>query len=128
MEDVTAVTSRPRTPPSTSPAAAAHGAGGDGAAARGVTGMRVNSAAAPLGTQTAPVFSWIPRVDRQSAYEIEGGTAPGRADVWRSGRVSGAAGTAVPYGGGELASRRAYFWRGRGGSAAACRRTTTGGT
>jgi hypothetical protein len=94
--------------------AAGAGAGARAAAAggsRAVTGLRVNGVTASLGIQSAPVFSWIPQVAGQSAYEIEVGTAPGRADVWRSGRVAGSGSTAVPYEGAELASRRPYFWR-----------------
>lgn len=75
---------------------------------------QVNSRVAPLGTQTAPTFSWVPPVARQTAYEIQVGTRPGKADVWRSGKVAGAAGfnsTEVAYGGGALRSEQAYFWR-----------------
>ncbi|MEU6352933.1 family 78 glycoside hydrolase catalytic domain [Streptomyces sp. NPDC047072] len=75
------------------------------------TGLQVNSRLAPLGTETAPTFSWVPPVARQTAYEIEVGTRPGGADVWRSGRVAGANSTHVPFGGGALHSERAYFWR-----------------
>ena len=51
--------------------------------------LQVNSRVAPLGTQTAPAFSWVAPVGRQTAYEIQVGSSPGRADVWRSGRVAG---------------------------------------
>lgn len=94
--------------------AAGAGAAGRDSTARGsraVAGLQVNSVTEPLGIESAPVFSWVPQVGRQSAYEIEAGTAPGRADMWRSGRVSGPQSTAVPYEGGELASGRPYFWR-----------------
>lgn len=76
--------------------------------------LRVGSRVEPLGTETAPTFSWVPPVARQTAYEIQVGSGPGRGDVWRSGKVKGAAGAdsvEVRYGGGALRSDRAYFWR-----------------
>src|SRR5688572_26031980 len=73
--------------------------------------MQVNSRDEPLGTETAPAFSWVPPVARQTAYEIQVGTGPGRADVWRSGKVAGSNSTEVAYGGGALGSAQAYFWR-----------------
>ncbi|MCW8383298.1 family 78 glycoside hydrolase catalytic domain [Streptomyces justiciae] len=77
----------------------------------GPANLQVNSRVAPLGTETAPAFSWIPPVGRQSAYEIQVGSAPGASDVWRTGKVTGSVSTGVPYGGGRLRSERAYFWR-----------------
>ncbi|MFJ4422415.1 family 78 glycoside hydrolase catalytic domain [Streptomyces bobili] len=73
--------------------------------------MQVNSRDEPLGTETAPAFSWVPPVARQTAYEIQVGTGPGKADVWRSGKVAGSNSTEVAYGGGALGSAQAYFWR-----------------
>ncbi|MFI0088183.1 family 78 glycoside hydrolase catalytic domain [Streptomyces bobili] len=73
--------------------------------------MQVNSRDEPLGTETAPAFSWVPPVARQTAYEIQVGTGPGKADVWRSGKVAGSNSTEVAYGGGALGSEQAYFWR-----------------
>ncbi len=76
--------------------------------------LQVNSRVEPLGTETVPAFSWVPPVARQTAYEIQVGTRPGGADVWRSGKVAGAAGsnsTEVAYGGRALRSEQAYFWR-----------------
>ncbi|MEV6407112.1 family 78 glycoside hydrolase catalytic domain [Streptomyces bobili] len=73
--------------------------------------MQVNSRDEPLGTETAPAFSWVPPVARQTAYEIHVGTGPGKADVWRSGKVAGSNSTEVAYGGGALRSEQAYFWR-----------------
>ncbi|BBC31473.1 Hydrolase [Streptomyces graminofaciens] len=73
--------------------------------------LQVNSRVAPLGTESAPAFSWVPPVARQTAYEIQVGTKPGRADVWRSGRVKGSASTRAVYGGGALKSEQAYHWR-----------------
>ncbi|MEU6372499.1 family 78 glycoside hydrolase catalytic domain [Streptomyces sp. NPDC046909] len=74
-------------------------------------GLQVNSRVAPLGTETAPAFSWIPPVARQTAYEIHVGTAPGAADVWRSGKVTSSNSTGVAYGGDALRSERVYYWR-----------------
>ncbi|MEU3781964.1 family 78 glycoside hydrolase catalytic domain [Streptomyces sp900129855] len=82
--------------------------GGHGAAP---AGLQVNSRTEPLGTESAPVFSWISPVARQSAYEIRVGTRPGQADVWHSGKVAGTNSTHVAFGGGALRSERAYFWR-----------------
>ncbi|GKQ41494.1 glycoside hydrolase family 78 protein [Streptomyces sp. A012304] len=73
--------------------------------------LQVNSRVAPLGTETVPAFSWVPPVARQSAYEIQVGTRPGAADVWRSGKVAGSNSTEVVYGGPALRSERAYHWR-----------------
>ncbi|MFI1853310.1 family 78 glycoside hydrolase catalytic domain [Streptomyces sp. NPDC020480] len=73
--------------------------------------LQVNSQVAPLGTETAPAFGWVPPVARQTAYEIQVGTAPGKADVWSSGKVAGSNSTEVPYGGASLRSEQAYFWR-----------------
>ncbi|WP_307839393.1 family 78 glycoside hydrolase catalytic domain [Streptomyces sp. MBT97] len=75
------------------------------------TALQVNSRTQPLGTQTAPAFSWIPPVKRQSAYEIRVGTRPGGSDVWVSGTVTGMSSTEAPYNGPGLHSERAYFWQ-----------------
>ncbi|MFF8022052.1 family 78 glycoside hydrolase catalytic domain [Streptomyces sp. NPDC007896] len=73
--------------------------------------LQVSSRTRPLGTETAPAFSWLPPVARQTAYEIQVGTGPGRADVWRSGKVASSNSTEVAYGGGALRSEQAYFWQ-----------------
>ncbi|MER5183744.1 family 78 glycoside hydrolase catalytic domain [Streptomyces sp. NPDC002896] len=73
--------------------------------------LQVNSRVEPLGTETAPAFSWVPPVAEQTAYEIQVGTGPGKADVWRSGKVAGSNSTEVTYGGGALRSEQTYFWR-----------------
>ncbi|MBO4258189.1 hydrolase, partial [Streptomyces griseorubiginosus] len=86
----------------------ARASGGRGAAP---AGLQVNSRTEPLGTETTPAFSWVPPVARQTAYEIRVGTGPGRADVWRSGKVASSNSTEVPYEGGSLGSERAYFWQ-----------------
>ncbi|MER6159350.1 family 78 glycoside hydrolase catalytic domain [Streptomyces sp. NPDC001868] len=89
-------------------AASAATAGGRGSAP---AGLQVNSRFAPLGTETTPAFSWVPPVARQTAYEIQVGTRPGKADVWDSGKVASSNSTEVAYGGGPLHSERAYSWR-----------------
>ncbi|MFD9042149.1 family 78 glycoside hydrolase catalytic domain [Streptomyces bottropensis] len=89
-------------------AASGVASGGNGSSP---TDLEVNSRVAPLGTETAPTFSWVPPVARQTAYEIQVGTGPGRADVWRSGRVARSSSTEVTYGGGALRSEQTYFWR-----------------
>ncbi|MER6562033.1 family 78 glycoside hydrolase catalytic domain [Streptomyces sp. NPDC001027] len=76
-----------------------------------MAGLQVNSVTSPLGTESAPVFSWVPYVERQTAYEIQVGTAPGRWNLWNSGKVRGSDSAAVPYEGRELASRQECFWR-----------------
>lgn len=73
--------------------------------------LQVNSQIRPVGTETTPTFSWVPPVARQSAYEVQVGTGPGKSDVWSSGRVAGSNSTEVAYGGGALRSEQAYFWR-----------------
>ncbi|HEX8866607.1 MAG TPA: family 78 glycoside hydrolase catalytic domain [Lentzea sp.] len=69
-----------------------------------------------LGTDVAqPRLGWVLAAAgtgaRQTAYEIEVGSAPGRADVWRSGRVSSDRTTGVPFGGNEVRPRTRYHWR-----------------
>lgn len=69
-----------------------------------------------LGTDVAvPRLGWVLAAGgtgaRQTAYQVEVGTAPGRADVWRSGRVSSDRSTGVPYGGKALQPRTRYHWR-----------------
>ncbi|GAA3841518.1 hypothetical protein GCM10022403_087150 [Streptomyces coacervatus] len=89
-------------------AASATAAGGRGSAP---ADLQVNSRVAPLGTETAPAFSWVPAVARQTAYEIQVGTRPGKADIWHSGKTAGSNCTEVAYRGGPLHSERAYSWR-----------------
>ncbi|MGY0064175.1 glycoside hydrolase family 78 protein [Streptomyces sp. LZ34] len=48
---------------------------------------------------------------KQTAYEIQVGTAPGKADVWRSDKVASSNSTEAAYDGGALHSEDAYFWR-----------------
>ncbi|WOX15351.1 family 78 glycoside hydrolase catalytic domain [Streptomyces sp. N50] len=96
-------------------AAVANAEGASTAAARGHRGapaeLQVNSRVAPVGTETPPAFSWLPPVARQTAYEIQVGTGPGRADVWRSGKVASSNSIEVAYQGAPLHSGRNYSWR-----------------
>lgn len=104
-------------PLAATPNAVAATAGGHGSAP---AKLQVNSRFAPLGAETAPAFSWVTPVARQTAYEIQVGTGPGKADIWRSGKVVSSNSTEVAYGGGPLHSERAYSWRVRtwGGTSA----------
>ncbi|MFC9535984.1 family 78 glycoside hydrolase catalytic domain [Streptomyces sp. NPDC056975] len=97
------------------PAAAQNAAvtGGESGGGRArPNGLQVNSMTEPLGTQSAPVFSWLPAVARQSAYEVRVGTAPGRADLWSSGKVASPNSAAVSYpAGNKLRSQSVYYWQ-----------------
>ncbi|PWK83812.1 alpha-L-rhamnosidase [Lentzea atacamensis] len=69
-----------------------------------------------LGTDvTAPRLGWVLEAGgtgaRQTAYQVEVGTAPGRADVWQSGKVSSDRTTGIPCGGKALGPRTRYHWR-----------------
>ena len=74
----------------------------------------------PLGIDVpAPQLSWqsdnTERNWRQSAYEILVATqsnllAPGKADVWDSGKQSSAESVAISYGGPALQPKTRYFW------------------
>ncbi|HEX7301864.1 family 78 glycoside hydrolase catalytic domain [Lentzea sp.] len=69
-----------------------------------------------LGTDvTVPRLSWVLAAGgsgaRQTAYQVEVGTAPGRSDVWQSGRVTSDRTTQIAYGGKELKPRTRYHWR-----------------
>jgi alpha-L-rhamnosidase len=68
---------------------------------------------------TRPRLGWVvespERGQRQSAYQIlvagqQADLAPGRADLWDSGRVESDATFAIPYGGGPLVSGQGYVW------------------
>ena len=71
----------------------------------------------PLGVDvTKPRLGWVLDSDRpgarQSAYEVQVSSAPGRAgDVWDSGRVSSAKSFDVEYAGARLQPRTRYSWR-----------------
>jgi alpha-L-rhamnosidase len=70
----------------------------------------------PLGTdERAPRFGWTlssrKQGERQTAYRVLVGSAPGRADVWDSGRVRSSRSFDVAYDGEPLRSRTRYFWR-----------------
>jgi alpha-L-rhamnosidase len=79
-------------------------------------GLRTDALVEPLGIDTArPMLSWK-LVDgsagaRQTAYEIFVSSAPGKADVWDSGRVESGQSLGVAYGGPALVASHRYFWR-----------------
>ncbi|SES16809.1 alpha-L-rhamnosidase [Lentzea xinjiangensis] len=69
-----------------------------------------------LGTDVSePRLGWVLAAGgtgaRQTAYEVEVGTAPGRADMWQSGRVPSDRTTGIAYAGAALAPRTRYHWR-----------------
>jgi alpha-L-rhamnosidase len=87
-----------------------------GAAAVAVGGLTVNGRVNPLGIGAAtPSFGWVSTSDAravvQRAYEVRVGTAPGRDDVWSSGKVASARQVDVPYGGPALTSATRYHWQ-----------------
>ncbi|WUV83908.1 family 78 glycoside hydrolase catalytic domain [Streptomyces sp. NBC_01476] len=99
--------------------------GGQGAALASSGGisaghLTVDGTASPLGTDdTRPSLGWQMhspvRGDRQTAYRILVASSPQRlntrdADIWDSGRVRASDSVAVPYGGPQLTSARAYYW------------------
>jgi alpha-L-rhamnosidase len=85
-----------------------------------VTGLQVDYARDPLGIDDPhPGLSWqlgSRRNDaRQTAYRILVAStpdrlAPGRADVWDSGRVASGASVGVSYAGPALQSTKRYYW------------------
>lgn len=91
------------------------------AEAEGAGGLRVvrttvEYAETLLGTDvTTPRLAWVLAAGgtgaRQTAYQVQVGTAPGRADIWQSGRVTSDRTTGIPYGGKELRPRTRYHWR-----------------
>ncbi|MFI6095852.1 family 78 glycoside hydrolase catalytic domain [Lentzea sp. NPDC051213] len=69
-----------------------------------------------LGTDVAePRLSWVLEAGghhaRQTAYQIEVGTAAGRSDIWRTGRVTSDVTTGIPFAGKALKPRTRYHWR-----------------
>ena len=81
-----------------------------------VTRTTVEYADTLLGTDVAvPRLSWVLTADgngaRQTAYQVDVGTRPGRADVWSSGRVTSDQTAGVAYGGPALQPRTRYHWR-----------------
>lgn len=77
----------------------------------------------PLGIDArAPRLGWAldggGRDARQSAWQIQVGTAAGAADAWDSGRVAGDRQFGIAYAGAALASRTRYHWRVRAWDAA----------
>ncbi|HEY4464144.1 MAG TPA: family 78 glycoside hydrolase catalytic domain [Streptosporangiaceae bacterium] len=100
--------------------AAATSAAGPGPSRLSVAGLQVDDASNPLGIDDVhPGLSWqlaSPVNDeRQTAYRILVAStpdrlAPGRADVWDSGRVASGASVGVPYAGPALQSAKRYYW------------------
>lgn len=93
-----------------------------------LTGLTTERRTNPLAVDAArPRFGWqlstAANGQRQSRYQVVVGTAPGRADVWDSGRVDSDTSVDVAYGGPALTARTTYHWRvriwdGRGRSTA----------
>jgi alpha-L-rhamnosidase len=89
------------------------------AGARGLRAgsLTVEHQADPLGVDVAkPRLGWVLDSDRpaarQSAYQVQVSSAPGRAgDVWDSGRVPSAKSFDVEYAGAGLRPRTRYYWR-----------------
>lgn len=83
--------------------------------------LRCEGLRRPLGIDTTtPHFSWKHQLQRngqqQTAYELQLGSdsldvVRGRADLWRSGRVSSALQLMVPYEGKPLTERQLCYWR-----------------
>jgi alpha-L-rhamnosidase len=95
--------------------AAAAPAVAQGAGARVPSGLLAALLDDPLGVATSGLkLSWqVPAIGsaRQVAYQIQLGAAPAGRLVWDSGRVAGAASTAVAYTGPGLAPATPYWWR-----------------
>ncbi len=100
--------------------AAAASAADPGPSRLSVAGLQADYASNPLGIDDAhPSLSWqlgSPVNDeRQTAYRILVAStpdrlAPGRADVWDSGKVTSNASVGVSYGGPALRSAQRYYW------------------
>ncbi len=82
--------------------------------------LRTNSLVTPIGLGTSqPLFSWqsdsVTPNWSQSAYEVvvatdERSLAPGRADVWDSGRVPSSDSVGIRYSGSPLRAQQRYVW------------------
>jgi len=91
------------------------------APAPAATGLTVEGVAGALGLDTpAPRLGWLVSSARrgvtQTAYQIRVAStaaklSAGQADVWDSGRTTGANSTQVPYGGPALTSATRYHWQ-----------------
>ncbi|MDE6066599.1 MAG: family 78 glycoside hydrolase catalytic domain [Duncaniella sp.] len=87
----------------------------------GLKGLSVERLVRPLGVEISdPRFGWIITSDQrgvvQTAYHILVASspdllAPGKADVWDSGRVASDESVLVPYAGRQLMPNRRYYWR-----------------
>ena len=86
-----------------------------------ITDLRCEGLSSPLAIDTSkPHFGWKHTLtrngERQTAYEIQVGSdstslAKGRADLWKSGRVSSDQQVMIPYQGLALSERQLYYWR-----------------
>ena len=85
-----------------------------------VTSMKVNQLSAPVGVDTVPSFSWIPKSSASSRYQIayrvivastQARAEQWAGDLWDSGKVESAEFTDILYQGCPLASHTAYYWR-----------------
>ncbi|MGW6442977.1 family 78 glycoside hydrolase catalytic domain [Lentzea sp. NPDC055074] len=98
------------------PVGVAHAAPEERAGGVRVVRTTVEYAETLLGTDvTAPRLAWVLAAGgtgaRQTAYQVEVGTRPGRADVWQSGKVTSDRTTGIAFGGEELKPRTRYHWR-----------------
>ncbi|WP_439656954.1 family 78 glycoside hydrolase catalytic domain [Lentzea sp. HUAS TT2] len=98
------------------PVGVAHAEPEDRASGLRVVRTTVEYADTLLGTDvTSPRLGWTLAAAgtgaRQTAYQVEVGTSPGRADVWQSGRVGSDRSVGVPFAGKELKPRTRYHWR-----------------
>jgi alpha-L-rhamnosidase len=85
-----------------------------------VSVLRVDDAENPVGIDNSqPRFSWVlessERNQRQTAYQLLVGTsaavAPGKADLWDSGRVESGQSVHLVYGGKPLNARQRCYWK-----------------
>lgn len=77
--------------------------------------LQTEACTAPFVDVAPPRLSWKLRSDaagdRQTAYRIQVGVAPGEASAWDSGRVESAETSWIPYAGASLEPFRRYWWR-----------------
>jgi alpha-L-rhamnosidase len=92
------------------------GPSGGGASPVTLAGLTTERRTDPVGIDArVPRFGWrlvsAAAGQMQGRYQVTVGTAPGRADVWDSGRVASGQSVDVAYGGPALAGDRTYHWR-----------------
>lgn len=82
--------------------------------------LKVNQTLHPIGVDTIPVFSWIPKSEDISQYQtayrlIVSSSAQkaekGEGDLWDSGKKEGPSCCSVKYKGTQLISHTSYYWR-----------------